>query len=357
MRAPALLALVLGLLACLLSTGPAGAAEPRDRLERFRELASRRLAVVEETGGRLDADVQDEIEALLDAEVLESLRSGGPFASLEFIRDRLEAFADAWGGASLRITSAGAGLLVGRFLLSAKGVGNSIRLYGQSDGAPALIKAWREDGVPEVFPWPSLRAGDTAAFLAAWSEAPTGWGSRPVRLTLWRARGRALSATWRSAALYPDGLWASQLAVKTGTVFIRYELRYPGWKPGCDVQSEQEDTYRVEAATGSLKLVSRQLFNGWHRELQAAATRFFAALEKRDTRGLAGLVPAAGVREKLPAGLVPETACDVQNPDTPRVAQVAASAPGENGRRVPWTLWWGRAASGWRLSAAAPVLQ
>ncbi len=137
MRAPALLALALALLACLLAMGPAGAAAPRDRLERFRELAARRLALVEETGGRLDADAQDEIEALLDAEVLESLRSGGPFASLEFIRDRLEAFADAWGGASLRISPAGAGFLVGRFLLSAKGVGNSIRLYGRSDGRRA----------------------------------------------------------------------------------------------------------------------------------------------------------------------------------------------------------------------------
>ncbi|HWN55198.1 MAG TPA: hypothetical protein VNP91_08800 [Methylomirabilota bacterium] len=357
MRAPALLALVLSLFACLISTGPAGAAEPRDRLERFRELAARPLALVEETGGRLDAEVQDEIEALLDAEVLESLRSGGPFASLEFIRDRLEAFADAWGGASLRITPAGAGFLVGRFMLSAKGVGNSIRLYGRSDGVPALIEVWREDGVPEVFPWSSPRAGDTAGFLAAWSESPTGWGSRPLRLTLWRVRGRTPSATWQSAALYPDGLWASQLAVKGGTVFIHYELRYPGWKPGCDAQSEQEDTYRVEPATGSLTLVKRQLFNGWHRELQAAVTRLFAALEKRDTRGLTGLVPAAGVRKKLPAGLAAETACDVQNPDTPRVAQVAASAPGENGRRVAWTLWWGRSESGWRLSDAAPVLR
>ncbi|HEY4908038.1 MAG TPA: hypothetical protein VIJ73_00960, partial [Methylomirabilota bacterium] len=69
------------------------------------------------------------------------------------------------------------------------------------------------------------------------------------------------------------------------------------------------------------------------------------------------LVPVAGVREKLPAGLAPETACDALNPDVPRIVQVAASAPGENGRRVPWTLWWRRAASGWRLSAAAPVLQ
>ena len=33
--------------------------------------------------------------------------------------------------------------------------------------------------------------------------------------------------------------------------FIRYELRYPGWKPGCDVQSEQEDTYRVSPATAA----------------------------------------------------------------------------------------------------------
>src|SRR5947199_62162 len=95
--------------------------------------------------------------------------------------------------------------------------------------ALALLAAWRADAVPEVFPWTSARAGDTAIFLAAWSEAPTGWGSRPLRLTLWRLRGRALSATWRSAEIYRHGLWASQLAVKGETVFIRYELRYPGW--------------------------------------------------------------------------------------------------------------------------------
>lgn len=357
MRASAVLALLFSLLWWLLSAGATGAAEPRDRLERFRELASRRLALVEETGGRLDADVQDELEALLDAEVLDSLRSGGPFASSEFIRDRLEAFADAWGGASLRIEPVGGNFLVGRFHLSAKGVGNSIRLYGPNGGTPSLIRAWREDGVPEVFPWPSQGGRDTASFLVAWTEAPTGWGSHPLRLTLWRVRGRALVSPWRSAEMYPDGLWASQLVVKAGTVFVRYELRYPGWKPGCDVQSAQEDTYRAEAATGSLRLVSRQLFNGWHRELQAAVTHFFAALERRDARAMATLVPDAAVRGRLPAGLASESACDVQNPDTPRTAQVAASAPGDNGRRVPWTLWWGRGASGWRLSGLAPVLQ
>ena len=137
MRASVLLALVFSLLWWLLSAGVVGAAEPRDRLERFRELASRRLALVEETGGRLDADLQDELEALLDAEVLDSLRSGGPFASSAFIRDRLEAFADAWGGASLRIEPVGGGFLVGRFHLSAKGVGNSIRLYGPNGGTPS----------------------------------------------------------------------------------------------------------------------------------------------------------------------------------------------------------------------------
>ncbi len=351
MGAPLLIGLVLWL-AC---AGSGDAAQPRDRLERFRELASARLAAVEDTGDALDAVVQDEIEALLDAEVLESLGTGGPFASLEFIRDRLEAFGDAWGGASLRLEPLRGGFLLGRFRLSAKGVANSIRLYGMTGGGPVLVRSWREDGVPEIYPWPER--GGAAAFLVVWAGAQTGWGSWPARLTLWRVRGGSITATWRSAERFRETLWVARLAVVRETVFIRYELRYPGWKPGCDVQSEQEDLYRVDAASGSLKLVSRRLFNGWHRELQATVTRFFAAAAAGDGRGIAGLVPDAGLRATLPGGLSPEVACDVQSPETPGTVVVAASAPLPDGGRAPWALGWSRGPSGWRLRGAAPVLQ
>ena len=335
-------------------TEPAGAAPASDRLERFREIARARLAEVEDTGRALDPAVQGEIDALLDDEVLDSLRAGGPYASVAFIRERLESFTDAWGGASLTIQDLGDGLLLGRFRLSARGIGNSVRLYRGSRGAVGLLRAWHEGGVPEVYRW-SAPAGGGVEFLLAWSSdaGPRSW---PLRLELWRMRGGTLAPAWRSVDRYPDGLWVSFAEVAAGRITLRRELRYPGWKPGCDGQTEQEDRYRREPG-GGLALVGRQLFDGWHRELQRSATRFFAALAAGDGKALAELVPDASLRSRLPRGLVPDTACDVQNPDTPGTAIVAAAATLPSGVRSPWSLWWGRHGSGWRLTGAAPVLE
>jgi hypothetical protein len=234
-------------------------------------------------------------------------------------------------------------------------VGNSVRLYGSASGKPALLRAWQEDGVPEVYPW-AAPAGGGAEILVSWSGTPTGWGSWPLRLELWRVRDGVVSALWRSAERYPEGLWVSQVDIKAGRVSLRHEVRYAGWKPGCDVQAEQEDRYRTDPR-GGLTLVSRQVFNGWHRELQRSATRFFSALASGDHKTLAELAPDAALRATLPAGLLPEAACDSQNPDTPGTAVVAAAAPLPDGRRAPWSLWWRRGPSGWRLTGAAPVLQ
>ena len=350
------MALLAGLWTLLLlaGAGPAWGAPATDRLERFRELAQTRLAVVENTGAALDPAVQEEIDGILDGEVLDSLRAGGPYASAEFIRERLDSFSDAWGGASLRIQSLGEGLLLGRFRLSAKGVGSSVRLYGASHGEASLLKAWSDGGVPEIYRWRGRRGGGVE-FLFAWSgeAGPQSW---PLRLELWRVRGGRLEPVWRSADRYPEGLWVSHLDVTADRIVLRRELRYPGWKPGCDVQAEEEDRYRADAA-GALALVSRQVFNGWHRELQRSATRFFAALAAGDRKTLVELVPDAALRARLPRALAPEPACDSQNPDTPSVAIVAAGVAATSGGRVPWSLWWGRTPSGWRLTGAAPVLE
>ena len=337
------------------AAAPAWAGPAGDRLERFREIAAARLSVVEDTGGPLDPATQVELDALLDGEVLDSLRVGGPFASIGFIRERLDAFGEVWGGASLRIEPLGGGLLAGRFRLSAKGVGNSVRLYGSVNGRPALLRAWQEDGVPEVYPWAAPARGG-AEILVSWSGTPTGWGSWPLKLELWRAQDGVVSALWRSAERYPEGLWVSQVHIKAGRVSLRREVRYPGWKPGCDVQAEQEDRYRADPRVG-LTLVGRRVFNGWHRELGRSATRFFSALVSGDRKTLADLVPDAALRAALPAGLLAEAACDSQNPDTPGTAVVAAAAPLPDGRRAPWSLWWRRGPAGWRLTGAAPVLQ
>ncbi len=344
-----------GLALVLAAAAPAWAGPAGDRLDRFREIATARLSVVEDTGGPLDSDSQAEMDGLLDAEVLDSLAAGGPFASIEFIRERLGAFGEVWGGASLRIEPLGGGLFAGRFRLSAKGVGNSVRLYGSAQGRPALLRAWQEDGVPEVYAW-AAPTGGVAEFLVSWSDTAVGWGSWPLRLALWRVRDGVVSAVWRSVDHYPDGLWVLQVDIKPGRVSLRHEVRYPGWKPGCDVQAEQEDRYRSSPG-GGLILVSRQVFNGWHRELGRSAARFFSAIKSGDRKTLGELAPDAALRARLPAGLVPEAACDSRNPDTPTTAIVAAAAPLPDGRRAPWSLWWSRGPSGWRLTGAAPVLQ
>jgi hypothetical protein len=70
--------------------------------------------------------------------------------------------------------------------------------------------------------------------------------------------------------------------------------------------------------------VSRQLFNGWHRDLQRSATRFFSALASGDRKALAELAPDAALRARLPVWLLAEAPCDSQNPDTPGSDVVAA---------------------------------
>jgi hypothetical protein len=343
---------LIGLALFLAAVAPAWAG---DRLDRFREIALARLSVVEETGRSLDPASQDELDAILDGEVLDSLAAGGPFASVAFIRERLEAFGGAWGGASLRVEPLGGGVLAARFRLSDKGVSNSVRLYGRVSGKPALLHAWREDGVPELYPW-TAPAGGGALVLVTWSGTPTGWGSSPLRLALWRVRDGRVTATWQSAPRYPDGLWVIHALITSGRLTLRHEVRYPGWKPGCDVQAEQEDHYRA-SSDGGLVLVKSRVFNGWHRELQRSAVRFFSALKSGDRKTVDLLAPDPALRRKLPVGLLPEAVCDAQSPDTPAAAIVAAAAPLPDGRREPWSLWWSRGPSGWRLTGAAPVLR
>lgn len=339
----------VGLLVAVAAPG-AGA----DRLDRFRELAVGRLGAVEDTGVVLDAAVEDEIDAILDAEVLDSLESGGLFATPAFIRERLDAFGEAWGGASLRVEPFGGGFLVGRFVLSTTGVGNSVRLYGRDGGRPALLKAWREHGVPEMYPGRS-GPGGPSELVVAWAGPATGTGSRPLRLELWRAREGRISSVWRSADRYPDGLWVWDADIAPGRILLRRELRYPGWKPGCDAQALEEDEYRW--APGGAVVVRQRVFNAGHRELQREVVRLFAALAAADARTVASIVPDASLRKRLPAGLSADPACDAWSPQTPGTAAVAAAAPGTGRSRVPWTLSWSRTRSGWRLRSAAPVLE
>ena len=354
------------------------AATGGDRLDRFRELAASGLARAQ-LGGAETADATvSELYALVDEEIVENLESGGPFASLGFIQERLDAFGGAWGGASFHILrpaggAARAPLTIGVLALAGVPGSGSMRLYGRTAGAVVPVRTVTHDGVPEVHEWPAARDG-APQWVVTWTGPAVGRGARPVRVELWRQR-RDDEATrvWGSADLYPDGLWASDLAIRRGEIRLRYELRYPGWKPGCEGQTEHEDFYRVPPGADVPALARRQVFNGWHRDLGTAVERFFAALAHQDLRRLAELVPDARVRARLPAGLRPEPACEAHSPDTPGMVVVAATddGPGPDSRRgesrpatsrvpaaSPWSLWWTRAPGGaWRLSAAQPVLE
>ena len=83
--------------------GAVAAPAQDDRLERFRTLAATRLALVGTDDGERSREALREIYALLDEEIVESLQSGSVFTSLPFLQERLDGFADAWGGASFKL--------------------------------------------------------------------------------------------------------------------------------------------------------------------------------------------------------------------------------------------------------------
>lgn len=334
-------ALLAALLVAVAATG-AGAGRAPDRLERFRELAASRLALGDLADPANPAEAYRDIYALLDDEIVESLASGGVFASPEFLQDRLDAFGEAWGGAQIRLTPLGR-FVVGAFRLT-EGGGNSVRVYGPLREEAALLATLYREGHPSITP---VAGPGDPQFLATWEGALSGRGTRPLRIDLVRAHGDGVRVEWSTASLFPDGLYARSWAVRPGEIRLRYELHYPGWTPGCEGQTEQEDVYR--AAQGTLTRVSRRQHDAWHRELHAGVARLFTALAERDGTALAALVPDAALRARLPA-LEPEPACDAADPAGETVS-IAATGPD----RRPWTLTFRRAGPRWRLTAASVV--
>ncbi|HEV8585072.1 MAG TPA: hypothetical protein VGT02_08890 [Methylomirabilota bacterium] len=338
----------LTVVAALLVASAATSAWPGralDRLERFRALAASRLALGDLADPGNPAETYRDLYALLDDEIVESLASGGVFASSEFLQDRLDAFGEAWGGAQIRLTRLGR-LVVGAFRLTEAGGGNSVRVYGSLRDEAALLATLYREGRPSVTP---IAGAGEPQFLATWEGALSGRGTRPLRIDLVRAADEGVRVAWSTATLFPDGLYARAWTVRPGEVRLRYELHYPGWTPGCEGQTEQEDVYR--AGQGTLTRVSRQQHNTWHRDLRAAVARLFTALADRDEPALAALVPDAPLRARLPT-LEPEPACDDADVGRETVS-IAATAPD----RRPWSLTFRRAGPRWRLTAAAPVLQ
>jgi hypothetical protein len=321
-------------------------------LDRFRELAASRLAPAELSGHAPAEDALTELYGLLDDEIVESLATGSLFASQAFLQDRLDAFNDAWGGAAFRILSLpGSNLLVGAFRLSPTGPENSIRIYGRNGSGARLVSVIHGEGVPLLQAMPATRTGDPQ-FLAAWVGPQSSGGNTGLRLKLWRGQAETVRLVWSTDSLAGGGLHVTRFSLGGGELSFRYEVRYPGWKPGCAGQTEQEDLYRYVAARETFVLVRRRVHNGWHREFHAGLARFLAAVNDKDARTLAGLVSGDSLRAKLPARLEADPACDEADGPRPTSVSVAATEPGD---RFPWTLVFRRTREGWRLAAAVPV--
>src|SRR6059036_1962480 len=335
--------------AAVLVTDRPDAAGPLDRLDQFRTLA--RARSLGNGAPDVSADAYREMYALLDEEIVESLGTGGLYASTGFLQDRLDAFGEAWGAAAVDVVRVGR-LMVGAFQMSdAPGV-NSVRVYGRLGGEAALLTTLSRDGRPVVYPWSPAPSG-ASQFVTAWEGPATGQGIRPLRLDLIRQQGDTVRVVWSTTDVFPDGLMARAYAVRGDEIRVRYELHYPGWTPGCEGQTESEDLFRASPETGALVRKSGRQLNGWHRELRATVAELFAALASKDEASLARLVPDALLRRRLPSTLRPETACDAADGTAnPQTVSVAATA-----EHTPWALIFQRGGARWRLAAAAPVLE
>jgi len=190
-----------------------------------------------------------------------------------------------------------------------------------------------------------------AQFLVVWEGAASGRGTRALRLDVVRLRGEDVTVAWSTGDLFPEGLVARDYRVRGTDVTIRYELRYPGWIPGCEGQTEQEDVYRFLPERGTLLRTSRRQHNDWHAGLHRFVSRVLSALATGDRGTLAQLVPDPRLRNALPARLDRDAACDAREAGGPVSVAAVTDA------RQPWTLTFLRAGTRWRLTAAGPMLQ
>src|SRR2546422_9738596 len=331
--------------AATLVHGRLAGAGPADRLDQFREFAR------SHSSADGSPDAYREMYALLDEEIVESLGTGGLFASPAFLQDRLDAFTETWGAAAVGVVRVGR-LVVGAFQMSdALGI-NSVRVYGRLGGEAALLTTLSREGRPTVFPW-APAANGVPQFLVAWEGPASGRGTRALRLDLVRQQGEGVRVVWSSTDVFPSGLMARAYIVRGEEIRVRYELHYPGWTPGCDGQTEAEDVFRSSLESGALVRKAGRQLNGWHRELRTTVAQLFDALASRDESSLAKLVPDVQIRRRLPATLRPEAACDAADGTAnPQTVSVAATA-----EHTPWALIFQRGGARWRLAAAAPVLE
>src|SRR5215475_3968161 len=345
---PKLLAGLAMLAGAALVTDRLDAAGPLDRLDQFRTLA--RARSLGNGSPESSPDAYREMYALLDEEIVESLGTGGLYASTGFLQDRLDAFGEAWGNAAVDLVRVGR-LMVGAFQMSDVPGANSVLVYGRLGGEAALLTTLSRDGRPTVYPW-AAAPGGAAQFVTAWEGPATGRGIRNLRLELVRQQGDDVRVVWSSSDLFPEALMVRGYSVRSGEIRVRYEPEYPGHTPGCNGQTEAEDVFRAAPEGGTLVRRAGREVNAWHRELRANAAQLFDALAAGDEASLAKLVADPQIRRRLPPTLRPDAACDAaDNLANPQLVSVAATA-----EHAPWALTFQRAGARWRLTAAGPVL-
>ena len=197
---------LVGLAALALAAAPA---RGEDRLERFRAVAREELAVAADAAER--ERVVGRLYELVDGEVLDSLRGDEPFSSLVFIRDRLDALMEAWGGATLRvlrIPAAGSRgpLTVGLYSLTGVEGSGSLRLYAGTGPSATLAAVSTHDGLLDAQVWPA-GADRVARVLALWSGPPAAQGVRALHAELWESRERdRVQPAWTTSGQWPGGL-------------------------------------------------------------------------------------------------------------------------------------------------------
>ena len=238
-------------------------------------------------------------------------------------------------------------------------------LASASTGAAAMgtwrgSRRSRTTACPELHRWAGRARRRAAApgDLARGRVGITVGGRCDVEL--WRRGGRdGVERGGRSAALFPDGLPAVGFAVKGDEVDASATSRaIRAGSPAATGQTEHEDLYRLgRAARGSGRWSRRQVVNGWHRELQAAVGRLLLALDAGDAATPRALVPDRALARAVAARLDPRAGLRRGRAGHARHRPRSPSPKSASGRRVPWSLVWRRAPTGWRLTAAIPMLQ
>ena len=337
-----------------------------DRLERFRELvqpASRRAGAA---GAEAARRALGEMYALLDDEIVESLRSGGPFASRGVPSGAPRRVRRGLGRGALRVhrverRGRRAGAHARRCSASpACASRDAARVRGRrrDRSGPALLGEVTARP-PEVYPWPA-RPRRRRALRGGWEGAPLGATGPPAaRRALERRRATARrGVVWSSA----DSVPGRPVGGRSGTSGRRDRGALRAALSRVDAGLRGPDR-----AGGRLPRprADRRARPGAAPRRSTAGTASCGAAAARALRGARGRRPArarrAGARRRAaapaagePAWPSPPATRGCGQPGAPFV--VAATAVRRRPARAV-VAHLGRGPRGWRLTAAAPVLQ